>query len=347
MSKIYVGVDWHKHTSTWVAIDKHRNKVYQRSWGCTPAEVTAAIASLPATPKEITLAVEPVCGWRWMTDICEQAGIDTRIANTIKLRQIAESGQKTDVNDACTLAELVRADYLPEAYKAPADVYELRALVRERAHFISQRVATKCRIQSICTARGAHETADQPLHKTGRDRLYTKDSMLFEMFQSLEELSAHVIHLEQRIADTVKTTNIYQILTSLPGVGPITAAAVCAEVGDFGRFKTASALISYAGIYPKERSSGNRKQYGSIAKAGSKVLRYSIIEAAIRVRDTESSHNLYTHYLAAKEDRHKTPKQARIVVAHKLLTIAWYLVRQGAMYDDRLVQPAQREVISC
>lgn len=346
MTKLYVGVDWHKRTSTWVAINDQREKVYERVWECTPQAVQSAVASLPAEAKEIRLAVEPVCGWRWMTDLCEQTGIDVRIANTIKLRQIADSGQKTDKNDALTLAELLRADYLPEAYKVPDDIYELRMLVRERAHFISQSTATKCRIHSVCTARGNHNTAERPLHKAGRDALYTKESGLYEMFLSLEETTAHVTNLEKQIVKTITDTGTYTILLSMPGIGPVTAAAIYAEVGDFRRFKTPAALISYAGIYPKERSSGDLKRYGSISKAGSRVLRYSIIEAAMRVRDTEKSRNLYTHYLVAKEGRHKTPKQARVVVAHKLLTIAWHLVHQGIVYNDHAVKPAQREITS-
>lgn len=345
MSKLYVGVDWHKRTSTWVAINEERKKVYEKVWECTPTAVGAAVASLPAHPEEIQLAVEPVCGWRWMTDLCEETGIVVRIANTIKLRQIADSGQKTDKNDALTLAELLRADYLPEAYKVPDDIYELRMLVRERAHFINQSTATKCRIHSVCTARGSHQTAEQPLHKAGWDTLYTEESGLYEMFQSLEEIQTHVTNLEKRILNTINDTNTYKILLSMPGIGYVTAAAIYAEVGDFNRFKTPSALISYAGIYPKERSSGDMKRYGSISKAGSRVLRYSIIEAAMRIRDTEKSHNLYTHYQSAK-DRHKTAKQARIVVAHKLLTIAWHLVHKGILYDDQAVKPAQREMTS-
>jgi len=345
MSKLYVGVDWHKRTSTWVAINEERKKVYEKVWECTPEAVRSAVTSLPAKPDEMKLVVEPVCGWRWMTDLCEETGIDVRIANTIKLRQIADSGQKTDKNDALTLAELLRADYLPEAYKVPTEIYELRMLVRERAHFISQSTATKCRIHSVCTGRGGHVTAEQPLHKAGWDKLYHKESGLFEMFQSLEEINTHVTNLEKRILETITDTKTYKILLSMPGVGPVTASAICAEVGDFKRFHTPSALISYAGIYPKERSSGEMKRYGSISKAGSKVLRYSIIEAAMRVRDTEKSHNLYTHYQSAKA-RNKTAKQARIVVAHKLLTIAWHLVQRGTMYDDHMVKPAQREITS-
>lgn len=345
MSKLYVGVDWHKRTSTWVAINEAREKVYEKVWECSPEAVATAIMSLPAKAEDISLAVEPVCGWRWMTDLCTQSGVDVRIANTIKLRQIADSGQKTDKNDARTLAELLRADYLPETYKVPDDIYELRMLVRERAHFISQSTATKCRIHSVCTARGSHATTDKPLHKAGWDTLYTKGSGLYEMFQSLEEIKAHVTNLEKQILASITTTLTYTILLSLPGVGPVTAAAIYAEVGDFTRFKTPSALISYAGIYPKERSSGEMKRYGSISKAGSRVLRYSIIEAAMRVRDTEKSHNLYTHYQSAKA-RNKTAKQARIVVAHKLLTIAWHLVNRGIQYDDHAVKPAQREITS-
>jgi transposase len=345
MTTLYVGVDWHKRTSTWVGINEEREKVYEKVWDCTPESVQSAIRSLPAKPEEVRLAVEPVCGWRWMTDLCEQTGMDVRIANTIKLRQIADSGQKTDKNDARTLAELLRADYLPLAYKVPDDIYELRMLVRERAHFITQSTATKCRIHSICTQRGSHTTAAQPLQKAGKDILYTQGSGLYEMFQSLEEISAHVSTLEKQIQQSIKGTQTYTILLSLPGVGPITAAAMIAEVGDFTRFKTPASLISYAGIYPKERSSGDHKRYGSISKAGSKVLRYSIIEAAMRVRDTDTSHNLYTHYASAKE-RNKTAKQARIVVAHKLLTIAWHLVHRGMDYDDHMVKPAQREITS-
>lgn len=346
MSKLYVGVDWHKRTSTWVAINEAREQIYSRSWNCTPEDVQTAIASLPAKPEEMKLAIEPVCGWRWMSALCEEVGIDVRIANTLKLRQIAESKQKTDKNDAITLAELLRADYLPEAYRAPEDIQQLRMLVRERSFFINKNTAAKCRIHSICTALGSHTTAARPLHKEGYDTLHTKDSLFVDMYDSLLETNQHIKNVEERIRLATITNRTYEILCSIPGVGMVTASAICAEVGDFARFESPKQLISYAGLYPKERSSGEQKHYGGMSKIGSKVLRYAIIEAALKIRDVEKTKNLYTHYLAAKEDRHKTPKQARVVLAHKLLTIAWHFVRNDTPYNDALVRPAQREMTS-
>lgn len=348
MSKIYVGVDWHKRTSTWVAINERREKVYARSWGCTPEEVQAAISSLPATPSDVVLAVEPVCGWRWMTQLCTERGIsDVRIANPKRLREIAESAQKTDKNDAHTIAELLRMDYLPCAYRASDEVHNLRVLVRQRTFFTRLGIATKCRIHGVCTALGAHVSAERPLLKDGRIAILRgPNEELHDMYALMDEIGEHQERVEKKIAARVKDTALYRTVSSIPGIGPVTGAAIIAEVGDFDRFKTPAALISYAGLYPRERSSGGVQRFGSMSKEGSRTLRYSIIEASMRVRDTERSHNLHSHYLAAREGRNKKPKQARVVLAHKMLTIMWYLVHRGIPYDDRAVKPAQREMTS-
>lgn len=348
MSQLYVGVDWHKRTSTWTAINDNREKVYSRSWGCTPDEVHAAISSLPAAPEDITLGVEQVCGWRWMTQVCMDRGIKrTYVANPKRLREIAQTAQKTDKNDALTIAELLRMGYLPRAYRAPDAVQTLRALVRQRGFFVRLGTATKCRIHGVCTALGAHTTTEHPLHASGRvDLMSGTHEELRDLYTAMDELEAHRVGIEKKIRATIQETETYRILTSVPGVGPVTAAAILAEVGDFARFKTPSALVSYTGLYPRERSSAGKQHFGGMSKMGSRILRYTIIEAAMRVRDTDKAHNLYTHYDAAQNKRRKTAKQARVVLAHKMLTIMWHLVKRGVTYDDRAVKPAQREMTS-
>ena len=348
MAKLYVGVDWHKRTSAWVAIDEERKTVYMRSWGCTPEDVHAAISSLPAKPEDIVLGVEPVCGWRWMTQVCTERGIgDVRVANPKRLREIAQTAQKTDKNDAHTIAELLRMNYLPCAYRASDEVHGLRILVRQRTFFTRLGIATKCRIHGVCTALGAHETAERPLLKAGRATIANgANEELQDMYALMDEISEHRARIEKKIAGSIKDTALYRVVSSIPGIGPVTGAAIIAEVGDFARFKAPSALVSYAGCYPRERSSGGVQRFGGMSKEGSRTLRYSIIEAAMRVRDTEHSHNLYTHYDAARNKRNKRPKQARVVLAHKMLTIMWHLTKRGVTYDDRAVKPAQREMTS-
>lgn len=348
MEKLYVGVDWHKRTSTWVAINEARRQVYERSWGCTPEDVHAAISSLPAAPEQMVLGVEPVCGWRWMTQLCADRGIrDVRVANPKRLREIAETAKKTDKNDAHTIAELLRMDYLPCAYRASDEVYALRLLARQRTFFTRLGIATKCRIHGVCTALGATQTAERPLHKAGRIAISNgSNEELREMYALMDEIAARKERIERKIAGVVGDTQLYRIVSSIPGIGPVTGAAIIAEAGDFARFHAPSSLISYAGLYPRERSSGGAQRLGGMSKEGSRTLRYAIIEAAMRVRDTERSRNLYTHYDAARNRRKKTPKQARVVLAHKMLTILWYLVGRGVCYDDRAVKPAQREMTS-
>jgi transposase len=283
-----------------------------------------------------------------MTQICADRGVrDVRVANPKRLREIAETAQKTDKNDAQTIAELLRMDYLPCAYRASDDVYALRLLVRQRTFFTRLGIATKCRIHGICTALGAHHTADRPLLKAGRTLIMSGDNEeLRDMYALMDEVGDHQERTEKKIAAAIKNTQLYRTVSSIPGIGPVTGAAIIAEVGDFARFKTSATLISYAGLYPRERSSGGVQRFGGMSKEGSRTLRYSIIEAAMRVRDTEKSRNLYTHYDAACHRRKKTPKQARVVLAHKMLTILWHLVKRGVCYDDRAVKPAQREMTS-
>jgi transposase len=124
---------------------------------------------------------------------------------------------------------------------------------------------------------------------------------LQDMYSLMDEIGDHRECIEEKIALSIKDTPLYRIVSSVPGIGPVTGAAIIAEVGDFARFKTPGALISYAGLYPRERSSGGVQRFGGMSKEGSRTLRYSIIEAAMRVRDTEGSRNLYSHYDAARE----------------------------------------------
>ncbi|OGZ06145.1 MAG: hypothetical protein A2942_04785 [Candidatus Lloydbacteria bacterium RIFCSPLOWO2_01_FULL_50_20] len=138
-----LGIDLHKRSSVWVLLNDARDVLHKSTVTTHPLDINIAIERLPVAPKDVRVVIEPTGGWRWVADILEQSGMTVHIANPTKVRLIAESKKKFDAGDAQTLADLLRADYLPEAYRAPNAIDTLRMLVRERAYFVRLRTSVK------------------------------------------------------------------------------------------------------------------------------------------------------------------------------------------------------------
>jgi len=121
-----------------------------------------------------------------------------------------------------------------------------------------------------------------------------------------------------------------QLLQSIPGIGPQTAAALLGELGDLRRFHSAKALVAYVGFYPQIKQSGRRESPPRLARAGSPLARHALYMAAVNA--IRRSPELRTLYLR-KRSQGKSAKQALIVVAVKLLHTAYALVRERAHFD--------------
>lgn len=344
MQEVYLGIDWHKKTSTWVALDIDRNVIWERQKvACTPDAVNEAYQAVSRLAPEIQGAIEPVWGWRWASDLLEELGVDMRIANPVKLKQIAQSATKNDRNDAYILADMHRGKLLPEAYKCSESVYILREYVRTRGYLVRLRTGVKCRIHAYCAERGLHTTTTAPLSAQGRISLLQQgDPVVASMFHTLDDLSVQINNLERVIKYQTDTVTEVQRLLTMPGVGLVSAAAIYAEVGDFSRFPTAKHLVSYAGLNPRERSSGAQQRFGRISKEGSNLLRYTLVECAMRVRNTPETQHLYAFYDRLRNEQKKSPLVARVAVARKMLTALWYMVLRAEDYNDALLAPAQR-----
>lgn len=76
--------------------------------------------------------MEATYGWEWLAELLEDAGYELHLAHPLRTKAIASARVKTDAVDARTLAHLLRADLLPEAYVAPRELRDLRDLLRQR-----------------------------------------------------------------------------------------------------------------------------------------------------------------------------------------------------------------------
>src|SRR6266540_6133714 len=143
---VYVGIDVHRKRSQ-VAVVTEDGQVQLHTNVVNGTEtVLRLIGDLPAgTP----VAFQAAFGWGWLVQLLEDYGFDPHLVHPLRCKAIASARLKNDKVDAAILAQLLRADLLPEAWIAPPAVRELRALLRHRVALVRLRTLLRNRIHAI------------------------------------------------------------------------------------------------------------------------------------------------------------------------------------------------------
>ena len=161
----------------------------------------------------------------------------------------------------------------------------------------------------------------------------------FTLIVQLERLSASLKELDKALEELLpppedEGPSDAQLLQSIPGIGPRTAAVLLGELGRLQRFHSAKALVAYVGLgfYPRIEQSGQRESPPPprLAMAGSRVARHALYMAAVNA--VRRSPELRATYLR-KRAQDKSAKQSLIVVSVKLLHTAYALIQQRAHFD--------------
>jgi transposase len=213
---------------------------------------------------------------------------EVALGHPLKTRVIAEARIKTDKVDARVLADLLRVDYLPRAYIAPAPVRELRELLRLRASLVRQRTALRNRVHAVLIKRGEKPPMTSVFGKKGVRWLGETAARLPAAYggairrylRILEALATEILSVSTEIEEKAAASEEAGWLTTMPGIGNYTALLILAEVGDIHRFRDAEHLSSYAGLVPSVHSSGGRTRTGPLTKQGSPWLRWVMVQAA-------------------------------------------------------------------
>lgn len=326
----YLGVDLHKKTQTWVILnEKDDTPVFSREYLVTPSEVVRACRDVSKF-ENIVAAIEPVCGWQWQIVLMREAGITVSVSNPRKTVLIAKSLQKTDKNDALTLALLVRTGLLYESMEVSLEIRKLRSLVRERSFLVQLRASLQCRLEGVVTREGKHLMKTGTSSKKGTEEILAGANHEWKRSVHMKlDITKYIDEIETELRQEIQTP-LMKLLTTIPGVGVITALTWIAEIGNFSLFKTPEKLCAFAGLVPTERSSGGVQKLGHITKAGSTHLRYMAVEAAMHIRNESKTERLYEFY-----EKIKTKKGAmcgRVALARKMLSIAWYMVKKNEPY---------------
>jgi transposase len=269
------------------------------------------------------VVVEATYGWYWAVDLLEDAGFRVHLAHPAG-NDWGNRRVKNDERDARDLADLLRLDRLAEAWIAPPPVRELRELVRYRAKLVQLRSGLKAQVHAVMGKEGVLPTLTDIFCQAGQrelDRMELGDVYVVRV-ESLRDLievyDREVAMLERRIHQMVRDDRGYQTIQAqaLNGVGRTIAAIFVAEIGDVGRFRSAEALCSWAGLTPRHRESDTKVKRGPITKMGSRLVRWAALEAIARHHGgTRLQHDF--HRIAERQEQ--SPRRGGPQVAHARL----------------------------
>lgn len=331
MSTSFIGIDVHKRYCVYSEIDAKGNVIRRGRFGNNLGEVSDFGSGLRGGEQVV---VEPVLNYLWLLDQLEERAGSVHVATPYKVRVIAESKCKTDKYDARILAELLRTDFLPESYIPPRAIRELRLLIRRRFGLVKLVVMLKNRVRHLLFLEGVDlPVADVSSAKAVQQikRLYISQSLRWwieECVEILRFVTPRVKALEKELEAYCQGMAEVALLRTIPGVGPIWAAVIYAEVADIRRFHSRKAFASYTGLVPSVRSSGESTRLGDITHLGSRPLRTALLEASMTT--VKSSPELYRMY--ARVSYRRGWQTAQVAVARKLAIIIYAMLKKGEAF---------------
>ena len=241
----------------------------------------------------------------------DRVGVAYHRANPARARHFAKaSGMigKTDRADARSLARMGQQLGLAASRRQSAAHHKLKALVARRRQLVEMRKQDKTRLQQC------------------DDRYVAADCRRLIAFLD-RRIAAVETEIDRLLADG-DLAPIIALMRSVPGIGPVAAATLAAELPELGQVDR-RAVAALAGVAPIARDSGQRQGKRRIG-GGRPGLRSVLYMAALQA----SRHNhRFRAFRKSLEDRGKTPKQAIIAVARKLLVILNAMLKSGQHYN--------------
>ena len=323
-----VGIDLHRNRSHVAVIDGNGELSLSRRIVNGRETFLELLGGLEG---ESRIAVEATYGWEWLAELLEDAGYDIHLAHPLRTRAIAAARVKTDAVDAKTLAHLLRADLLPEAYVAPRELRDLRELLRHRIALTAMRSALKNRVHAILAKHGITRQHSDLFGKGGRQFLGELElrepprRRLDSLLALIDDFDREIEQTTKEIDQRARADDRVDVLCQIRGVGRYTAMLIIAEVGEIERFPDARHLCAWAGLTPTVRSSDGKARLGHISRQGSPALRWALVEAAQKC--TTGGGPLREPFERITKRRGR--KVAKVAVARHILTLSYYGLRDG------------------
>jgi transposase len=331
MTDHYVGIDVHKTESQVAVIDE---------MGEVTEEVRVENANLEEIAQKYAgneAALEATSNYFTIYDTLDEY-LDVTLANPVKADWLAGQKQKNDRVDAKQLARFLRLDEVPESYVPSKEFRKYRALARGRKKLVNKRTDFKNEVTALLDQNGI--TFDGKLW-TDEGREFLEELTLEEPYQMLlnqwveavDEFTRKIKVLQRKIESVATEVEETSLLMSVPGIAAYSSVMILSELGEIDRFDQSSEVVSYAGLDPVVRESGDSRTEHGISKQGNGYLRWILVQCANTAVHNAKDPYLSDFYWRLRETRNKPHKVAIVATARKMLVSIFHMLRKNEPYD--------------
>jgi transposase len=359
---LYLGIDQHKRQLTVNLRNEDGSVILKRQVSTEWEKVRAFFTDLAekSKPEGGFLAILEVCGMNpWLLTMLNEFGC----REIVVIQPTERAKQKTDRRDAGDLAHLLwvhRQQFLDK--KHPLGLRRIqpptpqesedRQLTILRARLTRKRTAIINGIHKILSKHNLEQGCPTKKFQTKKvhrwlaelelpalDRL--EMNLLVPQWELLDEQLATV---EAKIAERAAADETVKLLESVPGLGHYSAVAISSRIGNIDRFQRPDSLANFFGLTPGCRNSGEAtKRLGSITKRGSKMVRYLLNQAVIKILRHDGAMRSWFQRIKKR----RGAKIARVAaVMRRLATILWHMLKKKQTYRyDSLIKRHQEFVV--
>src|SRR4029450_10193496 len=291
-STLFIGMDVHKETIAvaYVAQEYGAEVIYLGTIGTRQCDIDQLVRKMQSKAQHLIFVYEAgPCGYcphRYLT----KKGYDCWVVAPSLIPKKSGDRVKTNRRDAVQLARLARSGDLTLVSVPNVEDEAIRDLTRAREDTISDLKDAKFRLKAFLLRqdiRYAGRANWGPAHLRALSEAVcptpTQQIVFQEYVRAVHEHTERLQRLEQELQDHVHAWRLHPVveaLQALRGVQFTVAVTMVAEIGDLTRFDSPRELMKFLGLVPAEYSSGERRQQGSITKAGNTHARKALVEGA-------------------------------------------------------------------
>lgn len=328
---ITIGVDFSKRSAVYCVLDDNGKKLKRIKIDNEPALIDEFFGSLPDEP--VRLAMEATRNWGLYYEAIKEHVDEFQLAHPVKMKAITHSEIKTDDRDSDSIAMLAYTGFLPKAYVSHLGTRQLRSLLRFRMFLVREKVAIRNQVQTLIDRNlwpcQRPTSFKSPFSLRGRNWLKSIELPPRERFildkclDNFDLLAKQTREIESYVEEQSLNLEGIENLRTVPGFhkSKVHIYSVLFEIDNIQRFHKARNLAHYAGLIPRQYSSGQFHRTGKLVKQSNAHLRTAIIESVFGAMLKDK--NLRDYYLSVKN---RAGSGAAVIATARKLTYAIYHV---------------------